>query len=154
MARLADPATATWVYPTVMLRYTRVHSRAVFSLSPPTVPPVLLRAEGTRSISLGALGFLVQESPCSLRIGGFLLVGFPFALVAPSSLCVLHALLSAQGSSCSAGGLRIHPGFKSSSRIRPAVSKFIGRFEGLPCPPCLLYSQLHGRDDLVRSAFS
>ena len=27
---MADQATATWVYPTVMLRYTRVHSRAVF----------------------------------------------------------------------------------------------------------------------------
>ena len=100
------------------------------------------------------MGFLVRESPCPPRVGGPLSVEFPFPPVESSSQCGFRALLSAQGSSCSAGGLRIHPGFKSSSRIRPAVSKFIGRFEGLPCPLCLLYSQLHGREDLVWSAFS
>ena len=36
----------------------------------------------------------------------------------------------------------------SSPRVRPAVSNFIVRPENLPSLPCLLYSQLHGCEDL------
>ena len=49
------------------LRPTRVHRRAVFSLPSPTVSPVLLRAEGTWSLSLVARGSSCESplAPCA-----------------------------------------------------------------------------------------
>ena len=64
-----------------------------FSLSPFTVFLVLLRAEGTRSQSLGALGFPRARVPLLLAWRWvFLRVGFPLPPVVSSSPCVLHAL--------------------------------------------------------------
>ena len=90
-----------------MLRSARVHSCAVFSLSPPTASRVLLRAEGTRSLPLGpgvprarvplllvswrdSLGWVLTSAcdtplaawlPCSVVCPGFVLL----CLLSPNS---------------------------------------------------------------------
>ena len=134
-------------------RTTRGHRRAFLSLPLSTVPLVLLRAEGTWALSLVARGsscespLVPRASVCPSRLRSLFRLWIPPRSVA-SVLCCLPRV-----SSCPAGGLRIHPGYNSSSRIRSAVFKFTGRSEGLPCP-LSLYSQLHGPEDLVQSALS
>ena len=151
----ADQATEMWVYPTFTCRGLLEFTFARFSRSLLPPPPVCFSVRKALGPSrMVTLGFLVRESLCSMRGGGFFSrLVFLFRLW-PPPLCVSSMRCpSAQGSSCSACCLRIRPGPKSSPHIRPAVSNFTDRSEGLPCPPCLLYSQLHGCEDLKWHAF-
>ena len=116
-------------------------------------PPSCSSVRKAPGLCRSLLGVPRARVPLLLAHRWSLLVGFSSPPVGPSSQCGFRALLSARGSSCFACCLRIRPGPIASPHIRPVVFNFTDRFEGLPCPFRLLYSQLHGCEDLNGSAF-